>query len=105
MNELITKQDDTVECKPKEPINNYLYVSGAGIVGLVIAGYLLYNKFKKKLKNLIGVPPLTNVSHGNTKIELLSCIAQWLKHWVCNPGVASSSLTIGILTVNLDNHQ
>ena len=26
--------------------------------------------------------------------------AQWLEHWVCNPGVASSSLTIGILTVN-----
>ena len=24
----------------------------------------------------------------------------WLEHWVCNPGVASSSLTIGILTVN-----
>ena len=31
---------------------------------------------------------------------LLSCIAQWLEHWVCNPGVASPSLTIGILTVN-----
>ena len=31
---------------------------------------------------------------------LLSCIAQWLEHWVCNPGVASSSLIIGILTVN-----
>ena len=26
----------------------------------------------------------------------MSCIAQWLEHWVCNPGVASSSLTIGI---------
>ena len=25
----------------------------------------------------------------------MSCIAQWLEHWVCNPGVASSSLTIG----------
>ena len=32
--------------------------------------------------------------------QLLSCIAQWLEHWVCNPGVASSGLTIGILTVN-----
>ena len=32
--------------------------------------------------------------------QLLSCIAQWLEHWVCNPGVASSSLTFGILTVN-----
>ena len=31
---------------------------------------------------------------------LFSCIAQWLEHWVCNPGVASSSLTFGILTVN-----
>ena len=27
---------------------------------------------------------------------LQTCIAQWLEHWVCNPGVASSSLTIGI---------
>ena len=24
----------------------------------------------------------------------LSCIAQWLEHWVCNLGVASSNLTI-----------
>ena len=32
--------------------------------------------------------------------QLLSCIAQWLEHWVCSPGVASSSLTFGILTVN-----
>ena len=32
--------------------------------------------------------------------KLLSCIAQWLEHSVCNPGIASSSLTIGILTVN-----
>ena len=31
---------------------------------------------------------------------LLSYIAQWLVHWVCNSGVASSSLTFGILTVN-----
>ena len=31
---------------------------------------------------------------------ILSCIAQWLEHWVCNPGVVSSSLTTGILTVN-----
>ena len=22
-------------------------------------------------------------------------MAQWLEHWVCNPGVASSSLTFG----------
>ena len=29
--------------------------------------------------------------------ELNSCIAQWLEHWVCNPGVASSSLTFGRL--------
>ena len=36
----------------------------------------------------------------NLQQQLLSCITQWLEHWVCNPGVASSSLTIGILTVN-----
>ena len=23
-------------------------------------------------------------------------VAQWLEHWVCNPGVASSSLTFGM---------
>ena len=32
--------------------------------------------------------------------QLLSCIAQWLEHWVYNPGVVSLSLTFGILTVN-----
>ena len=26
---------------------------------------------------------------------LLSCIAQWLEHWVCNSGVANPSLSIG----------
>ena len=28
--------------------------------------------------------------------QLFSCIAQWLEHWVCNPGVASSTLTIDL---------
>ena len=35
-----------------------------------------------------------------TQEYLLSIIAQLLEHWVCNPGVASSNLTIGIVTVN-----
>ena len=30
----------------------------------------------------------------------LSCIAQWLEHWVCKPGVVSSSLTTSILSGN-----
>ena len=47
MSELITKQDDMVEDKPKEPRNNYVYISGVDVLGLAIVGYLLYNKFKK----------------------------------------------------------
>ena len=34
------------------------------------------------------------------KVRLLSLLAQWLEHSVDNRGVASSSLTFGILTVN-----
>ena len=45
LNEQITKQDDMVEHKPEEPSNNYLYIRSVSIVGLAIAGYLLYSKF------------------------------------------------------------
>ena len=41
LNEQITKQDDTVEHRPIELSNNYLYISGASVVGQAIAGYLL----------------------------------------------------------------
>ena len=37
--------------------------------------------------------------HFSTVIDFSSqkySIAQWLEHWVYNPGVASSSLTIGM---------
>ena len=68
LNEHITKQDDMIECKPVELSNNYLYISGVSVVGLAaIAGYLLYNKPEQ---NLIGVPPVSNVSNVNTEIEL-----------------------------------
>ena len=69
MNEQITKQDDMVGCKPVKLCNNYLYISGVNIVGLAIVGYLLYNKFKKLEQNLIEIPPSSNVSNVNTKIE------------------------------------
>ena len=45
-----------IECKPVELSNNYLYISGVCVVELTIAGYLLYNKFKKPKQNLIDVP-------------------------------------------------
>ena len=58
LNEQITKQDDMVERKPGEPSNNYLYISGVGVVGIaIIVGYLLYNKFKKTKQNLVDIPP------------------------------------------------
>ena len=31
-------------------------------------------------------------------------VAQWLEHWVCNPGVASSSLTFGIQHCSRASH-
>ena len=69
LNEQITKQDDMVERKPAKLSNNYLYVSGVSVVGLAIVGCLLYNKFKKPEQNPIEVPPPSNVSNVNTKIE------------------------------------
>ena len=47
LSEQITKQYDMIECKPGEPSNIYLYISGVSVVGLAIAGYLLYNALKK----------------------------------------------------------
>ena len=58
MNEQITKQDDMIERKPVELSTNYLHISGVSVVGLAIAGYFLYNKFKKPKQNLIDVPSL-----------------------------------------------
>ena len=69
LNEQITKQDDMVEHKPVELSNNYLYISGVSVIGIAIAGYLLYKKFKRSEQNLIDVPPPFNVSNVNTKIE------------------------------------
>ena len=68
MNEQITKQDDMVERKPVELSNNYLYITGVSVTGLVIVGYLLYNKFKKPEQNLIDVPPPSNISDVNTLV-------------------------------------
>ena len=67
LNEQITKQDDMVEHKPIELSNNYLYISGVSVVGITIAGYLLYKKFKRPEQNLIYISPPSNVSNANTK--------------------------------------
>ena len=69
LNKQITKQDDMIECKSIELSNNYLYISGVSVVGIAIAGYHLYKKFKRPEQNLIDVPPPSNVSNVNTKIE------------------------------------
>ena len=50
LNEQITKQDNMIEHQPGERSNNYIYISGVNAVGLVIVGYLLYNKFKNQNK-------------------------------------------------------
>ena len=59
-----------VEHKPAELSNNYLYISDVSVVGIAIAGYLLYRKFKRPEQNLIGLSPPSNISNVNTKIEL-----------------------------------
>ena len=69
LNEQITKQDDMVEHKPTELSNNYLYISGVSVVGIAIPGYLLYKKFKRPEQNVIDVPPPSNISSVNNKIE------------------------------------
>ena len=56
LNEQITTQDDMVDHKPKSTMNNYVYAGSLSVFGLVICGYLLYNKFKKQEQNLIDVP-------------------------------------------------
>ena len=57
LNEQITKQDDTVEHKPRYDTNTYVYAGSISVLGLAIGGYLLYSKFKKPEQNLIDVPP------------------------------------------------
>ena len=70
LNEHIMKQDDMIERKPVELSNNYLYISGVSVIGIAIAGYLLYKRFKRPKQNLIDLPPPSNVSNVDTKIEL-----------------------------------
>ena len=67
LNDQITKQDDIAEHKPKPNTNNnYIFVCGLSVLGLVIGGCLLYGKFKKPERKLIDVPPPPVV---NTNIE------------------------------------
>ena len=56
LNEHITKQEDMVDHKPRPDTSTYVYAGGVSVFGLVIGGYLLYNKFKKQERNLIDIP-------------------------------------------------
>ena len=69
LNDHITKQDDMIEQPKPYTNNNYIYISGVSVVGIAIAGCLLYTKFKKPEQNLIDVPPPTHVSYKNTKTK------------------------------------
>ena len=66
LNDRITKQDNIADHKPRPHTNAYVYVGSLSVLGLAIAGYLLYNKFKKPERKLIDVPPPPVV---NTNIE------------------------------------
>ena len=68
MNRFVTKQD-AIEHKPKPDTNTYVCVSALSVFGLAIGGYLLYSKFKKPERNLIDVPPPSNISTVSTKIK------------------------------------
>lgn len=70
LNDHITKQDDMIEHKPKpDTNNNYIYACGISVFALTVGVYLMYTKLKKPERNLIDVPPPTNVSYENTKTE------------------------------------
>ena len=56
LNEHITKQDDIAEYKTRPDTNTYVYAGGLSLFALAIGGYLLYSKFKKPERKLIGVP-------------------------------------------------
>ena len=66
LNEQITKQEDMTEHIPRPDTSTYVYAGGLSVFGLVISGYLLYNKFKKQERNLIDVP-LPPVVKNNTE--------------------------------------
>ena len=68
LNEQITKQDDMIKRKSIELSNNYLYISSVSVVGIAIAGCLLYEKFKRPEQNLINVPPPSNISNVNVRL-------------------------------------
>ena len=57
LNELITKQDNIAEHKPRPDTSTYVYAGSLSMLGLAISGYLLYSKFKKQKQNLIDIPP------------------------------------------------
>ena len=57
LNEQLTKQDNIAEYKPRPDTSTYVYAGGLSVLGLAIAGYLLYSKFKKSERNLIDAPP------------------------------------------------
>ena len=70
LNEQITKQDDMADHKPKSNMNNYVYAGGLSVFGLAISGCVLYNKFKKRERNLIDIPP-PPVVKNNTELKRL----------------------------------
>ena len=68
LNEQITKQDNIAEHKPRPNTSTYVYASNLSVLGLVIGGYLLYNKFKKPEQNLVDIPP-PPVVKTNTELK------------------------------------
>ena len=63
LNDRITKQDDIAEHKPRPDTNAYVYAGGLSLFALAIGSYLLYSKFKKPERKLIGIPaPPSTVS-------------------------------------------
>ena len=56
LNEQITKQGNMAEHKCRSYTNNYVCARGLSVLGLAIGRYLLYSKFKKPERKLIGVP-------------------------------------------------
>ena len=86
LNEQITRPDDMIECKPTELSNNYLYISGVSVIGMAIARYLLYKKFKRPEQNLIDVPTPSNFNNITLKLNqkeiFLKCIKNFCRIFI-----------------------
>ena len=74
LNEQITKQD-SIDHKTRPDTNTYVDAGSLSVLGLAIIGYLLYSKFKKPERKLIGIlAPLVAKTHTEPKRDIFEML-------------------------------